>query len=484
MKSSLPVSSDESDSPAFWREQEILLLQHVMGLIGKSPSPEVVLREVLHLMSELLGLNRGRIVMADETGGSCSIRYAYGLTGDEIDRGCYRVGEGVTGHVLANGQLVIVQDIDHDANFLARAIPRGRLPAGPVSFIALPIRIDDRTVGVLACHRIRSRNRALASDVSILRILATLSGQLLQFQTALREKTHSLEEQNQILVHALEQERARYGFGGTSPASLRAISELGKVSNATASANRSHDLRDGEIALFGPFRLLAAERLLYQGDVPLRLGSRALDVLIVLVERAGEVVSKRDLIARVWPDVVVDDSSLRVQLVGLRKALGDGQAGARYVANVPGRGYCFVAPVSRAATPGQLPAITEHPVAVSELVSDRDTQLPAQLTRMVGREDAVRTISSRLAGQRFVSIVGPGGMGKTTVAVSVSHAFVAEFEGPACFVDLGALTTPELVAATIASALGVVVLDSVKQHGRSGRVARGNCPLRLSQIRT
>jgi predicted ATPase len=221
--------------------------------------------------------------------------------------------------------------------------------------------------------------------------------------------------------------------------------------------NRSHDVRDDEIALFGPFRLLAAERLLYQGDVPLRLGSRALDILIVLVERAGEVVSKRDLIAHVWPDVVVDEGSLRVQLVGLRKALGDGQSGARYVTNVPGRGYCFVAPVSRAAAPGQRQAITEQPVAVLQLVSDHDTQLPAQLTRMVGREDAVRTISSQLAGQRFVSIVGPGGMGKTTVAVSVSHVFVAEFDAPACFVDLGALTTPQLVAATIASALGVVV---------------------------
>jgi DNA-binding winged helix-turn-helix (wHTH) protein len=148
--------------------------------------------------------------------------------------------------------------------------------------------------------------------------------------------------------------------------------------------NRSHDVRDDEIALFGPFRLLAAERLLYQGDVALRLGSRALDILIVLVERAGEVVSKRDLIARVWPDVVVDESSLRVQLVSLRKALGDGQAGARYVTNVPGRGYCFVAPVSRAATSGQRQAITEHPVAGSKPGSGEDTQLPVQLTRMVG----------------------------------------------------------------------------------------------------
>jgi predicted ATPase len=76
---------------------------------------------------------------------------------------------------------------------------------------------------------------------------------------------------------------------------------------------------------------------------------------------------------------------------------------------------------------------------------------------MVGREDIVRTISTHLADQRFVSIVGPGGMGKTTVAVCVSHVFVTEFNGSACFVDLGALTKPELVVGMLASALGVVV---------------------------
>jgi predicted ATPase/DNA-binding winged helix-turn-helix (wHTH) protein len=221
--------------------------------------------------------------------------------------------------------------------------------------------------------------------------------------------------------------------------------------------NFSYDTGADEIVSFGPFRLLAAERLLYQGDVPLRLGSRALDILVVLVERAGEVVSKRDLMARVWPDVIVDESSLRVQLVSLRKVLGDGRAGLRYVTNVPGRGYCFVAPVSRIATPTQLQAVTQQPVATSTCISTHDYPLPARLTRMVGRKDDVRSISIQLAEQRFVSIVGPGGMGKTTVAVSVSHDFVAEFDGSACFVDLGGLTAPELVASTLASALGVVV---------------------------
>lgn len=213
----------------------MLLLQNVMSLVGKSLSPDIVLREILHLMSELLGLNRGRVVLRDASGDTCRIQHAYGLTRAEMERGSYRMDEGVTGHVLMHGQLVIVQDIDRDEVFLARAVAREDLPPGPVSFIALPVRIGDQTVGVLACHRIRTRHRAIANDVSLLRILATLIGQLLQLHAMLEAKTRALEEQNRILLHALEHETARYGIVGTSAPLLRAISELERVSDATAS---------------------------------------------------------------------------------------------------------------------------------------------------------------------------------------------------------------------------------------------------------
>jgi len=226
----------ESDNlPAFWREQEMLLLQQVMGLVGKSLSPDVVLREMLHLLSELLGLNRGRIVLRDTEGDTCSIRYAYGLTREEIARGRYQPDEGVTGSVLAREHIVIVQDIDRDDLFLGRAVTRAKLPPGPVSFIALPIRIDQKTVGVLACHRIRSRNRAITDDVSMLRILATLTGQLLQLNSMVAARTRELEQQNEVLTRALQGAAARYGIIGTAPALIRAISELERVSDTTAS---------------------------------------------------------------------------------------------------------------------------------------------------------------------------------------------------------------------------------------------------------
>jgi len=96
---------------------------------------------------------------------------------------------------------------------------------------------------------------------------------------------------------------------------------------------------------FGPFRLLAAQRLLLEDDTPVRLGSRAFDILAALVERAGAVVGKEELIARAWPQTFVEEANLKMQVSALRRALGDGQGGHRYVITVPGRGYNFVAPV-------------------------------------------------------------------------------------------------------------------------------------------
>ena len=238
-----------------WRAQELLLMSEVMRLVGKSLTPDVVLREMLHLMSELLGLNRGRIVLADfvgdialegladrkpeprshNAGPASSIRYAYGLTKTETARGRYGPAEGITGRVLATAQPIIVQDIDAEPQFLARSVARAQLPQEVVAFIALPIEVNREVIGVLACHRIRSRDRQLNDDVAVLKILATLAGQLLQLQALVGEKTHALQAKNQLLTRALETAAARYGIIGTSPALLQALGELERVAEASAS---------------------------------------------------------------------------------------------------------------------------------------------------------------------------------------------------------------------------------------------------------
>jgi len=206
---------------------------------------------------------------------------------------------------------------------------------------------------------------------------------------------------------------------------------------------------DARLASFGPFRLFTAERQLKKGDDAVPLGGRALDTLIALVERAGEVVTQRELMSRVWPNVTVEEANLRVHIAELRKVLGDGLEGARYIATVPGRGYSFVAPVTLSTRPSSQSG--------EEAVSKRLPSLPSQLTRMIGRDDIIRALSAQLMMRRFVSIVGPGGIGKTTVAISVAHALLDGFNGAVFFVDLVALTDAKLVPTTVARAIGLMV---------------------------
>jgi predicted ATPase/DNA-binding winged helix-turn-helix (wHTH) protein len=203
------------------------------------------------------------------------------------------------------------------------------------------------------------------------------------------------------------------------------------------------------IVSFGPFCLFVVERQLKKGGEPVQLSSRALDTLIALVERAGEVLTQRELISRVWPDVTVEEANLRVHIASLRKALDDGREGARYIVTVPGRGYCFVAPVSHSTLQSSPPR--------EAAVPDRPQRLPPKLARMIGRDDIIRELSAQLMMSRFVSIVGAGGIGKTTVAISIAHALLDGFEGAVFFVDLATLTDARLVATTVARALGLMM---------------------------
>jgi len=200
---------------------------------------------------------------------------------------------------------------------------------------------------------------------------------------------------------------------------------------------------------FGPFSLLPARQTLLRDGRPVKLGGRALDILIALVEHGGALMTRDELVAAVWPNVFVDDSTLRVHIAALRKALGDGQGEARYVVNVSGRGYSFVAPVTR----------SDAPVAAASPASEADSNLPAPLTRMIGRDQIVEGLAEILPQRRFLSIVGPGGMGKTTVALAVAARRLGDYRDGACFVDLGALTDPALATGTVAAALGVPVLS-------------------------
>jgi predicted ATPase/DNA-binding winged helix-turn-helix (wHTH) protein len=206
----------------------------------------------------------------------------------------------------------------------------------------------------------------------------------------------------------------------------------------------------GVVLSFGRFELSPSKRLLTENGAPVELGARTLDTLIALVSRPNEVLGKRELMALVWPDVTVEEASLRFHIAGLRKALGDGQNGARYVATLAGRGYCFVAPVNRSGNPGEA-------AAAEQAVAPRATFLPPRLARMVGRDDSVRAIVAELTASRFVTVVGPGGVGKTTVAVAVAHTLLPAFGGAMLFVDFGLLSDSRMVPVSVASMLGLSI---------------------------
>ncbi|MGY4469994.1 DNA-binding winged helix-turn-helix (wHTH) protein [Bradyrhizobium sp. LB9.1b] len=217
--------------------------------------------------------------------------------------------------------------------------------------------------------------------------------------------------------------------------------------NVMTPADRcAQDEASREIFVFGPFRLDPSRRLIERDGGPLQLSGRAFDILLALVRQAGNVVSKTDLIAKAWPGTEVEENILRVHVAALRKALGDGNDGVRYLSTVSGQGYCFVAAVSH---PEQRQSAPTDPVYVHNL--------PAPPRQMVGREQAIQDISEKLRAQRFVTVVGPGGIGKTTVVVSAGHALLDEFVGHVHFVDLGKTGNAAPVPAIVASSLGLLI---------------------------
>nr|WP_283818774.1 winged helix-turn-helix domain-containing protein [Bradyrhizobium diazoefficiens] len=184
-----------------------------------------------------------------------------------------------------------------------------------------------------------------------------------------------------------------------------------------------------------------------EGTTAVRVGGRALAILEAMVERAGEVVSKAELMARVWPSTVVEDSNLKVNMSALRRALGEGQPGRRYVATVIGHGYRFAAPVQISAQYTSLPPVS----------AAGPNNLPASSTRTIGRASTIDALLKQLSRHRFITVVGAGGIGKTTVALAAAEALIASYEHGVWFVDLAPLRDASLVSRALISSLGLAI---------------------------
>ena len=205
--------------------------------------------------------------------------------------------------------------------------------------------------------------------------------------------------------------------------------------------------------VFGPFRLIPSRRLLLEGNRALELGSRAFDVLVHLVQRRGALVSNTELMASVWPNTVVDVGSLRVHMSALRKALGDEGMGHRYVINVPLMGYRFVAPVVETdSSPSPDPSIGDER---AQPISANMASVPPQLSRVVGRDQIVGELEQATSFRRCITIVGPGGIGKTTVATMLARRLAQAHGYPVVFVPLAAAADSRHALFAVASALDV-----------------------------
>jgi predicted ATPase/DNA-binding winged helix-turn-helix (wHTH) protein len=195
---------------------------------------------------------------------------------------------------------------------------------------------------------------------------------------------------------------------------------------------------------FGKFELAPAARALWRSGAPVKLGSRALDILIALASRPGEILSKDELTQLVWRGAFVDETAVRVSISAARKALGE--AGERHIRTVPGRGYCFV------------PDIAPTTVKLASQPTDRrplqPQRLPPQIGRIVGREAVVDALVQEVPRRRLLSLVGAGGIGKTTVAVATVARLGGAFDAVA-FVDLAPIEDGDQMAAGTAAALGL-----------------------------
>jgi DNA-binding winged helix-turn-helix (wHTH) protein len=230
--------------------------------------------------------------------------------------------------------------------------------------------------------------------------------------------------------------------------------------------------QDEPSTIFGPFRLFARQRLLLRDGKPVRLGSRAREILVALMERAGRVVKKKELIARVWPDVVVEEGTLRVHIAALRKALGEAPGGIRYIENVTGHGYRFVAPIGSGV---QSSPVESAPIGIEEALRGA----AKLLARVIRRAPTVATPGAKSPLRSVETLAAAEGI-RQTGTMCAAHEDCCDYSDEVCSVVPGSRTDllPPCMALACAILLAIARPEMTKCSApfpMSGRTILDSC---------
>ena len=241
-------------------------------------------------------------------------------------------------------------------------------------------------------------------------------------------------------MEAIQVKRQCSGFGRTS--TFRQLTRPpgdGRVRCATGPTTS---------LAFGRFEVMPHRRELLGDGQPIRLGGRAFDALIALIEARGTVLSKDALMERVWPDRTVEESNLKIQISALRGALG---ADRELICTITGRGYQFTGEITTAPAGTQ----TAPGAGVTATAIGNPTNLNEPLSDLIGREDNLAEVLRLVAAHRLVTLTGAGGIGKTRLVLALARKLLPQFADGVWVADLAPLTDPGLVPAALAEAAGL-----------------------------
>src|SRR5260370_16021000 len=208
---------------------------------------------------------------------------------------------------------------------------------------------------------------------------------------------------------------------------------------------------------FGTFRVLPRRRELIADNRPIQLGGRTFDVLMALIEGQGAVVAKDALMERVWPNRIVEESSLHVQISALRNAFG---ADRNLIRTISGRGYKFTGEIRAVAAIPDAPAVAKTAVPVPA-PRHPSTNLPEPVSELIGRDVELEEILGLAATHRVVTLTGAGGIGKTRLGIEVARRLLSKFADGVWVIELAPVSDPDLVPTTVATELGLDLADDV-----------------------